>query len=78
MVEKMTKIDLLNYLQKMAKEYRTDCVNSVNRNNHMNGFNGEFALDQNSIDTILTDFINKIGVHQGVDYAMYTEDLKKE
>ena len=62
----------------MAKEYRTDCVNSVNRNKHMNEFNGEFALDQNSIDAILTDFINKIGVYQGVDYAMYTKDLKKE
>jgi hypothetical protein len=74
----MTKIDLLQYLTKMAKEYRKDCVNSVNRNKHMNELCGNFTLDQNSIDAILTDFVNKIGMHQGVDYAMYTEDLRKE
>lgn len=71
----MTKIQLLEYLTRMAKEYRKDCQNSVNRNKHMNDLNGNFELNQNSIDALLTDFINMIGVNQGVDYALYSKDL---
>jgi hypothetical protein len=72
----MTKIQLLEYLEKMAREYRKDCVNSINRNQHMNELGGKFDLKQNTIDAILVDFINKIGIHQGVDYAMYAKDLE--
>ena len=74
----MTKAELLKYLEKRAKDYRKNCVDSINRNSHMNETSGKFNLDQNSIDAILTDFINYIGIHQGIDYAMYTEDLRKE
>lgn len=72
----MTTIQLLEYMAKMAKEYRKDCVNSINRNQHMNELGGKFDLEQNAIDAILVDFINKIGIHQGVDYAMYSKDLE--
>lgn len=74
----MTKAELLKFIEKRAKEYRKDCIDSINRNKHMNELRGEFSLDQNSIDAILTDFVNYIGIHQGIDYAMYTEDLRKE
>jgi hypothetical protein len=71
----MTKIELLEYLTRMAKEYRSGCAASVIRNRHMNETNGECNADQNTIDAILVDFINRIGVDQHVDYGLYTRDL---
>jgi hypothetical protein len=41
----------------------------------MNETNGECNADQNTIDAILVDFINRIGVDQHVDYGLYTRDL---
>ena len=32
----MTKAELLAYLEKRAKDYRKNCVDSINRNSHMN------------------------------------------
>lgn len=71
----MTKIQLLEYLTRLAKEYRRDANDSINRNQHMNNLKGKAQLDQDSIDALLTDFINIIGVDQGVDYGIYTRDL---
>lgn len=74
----MTKIDLLTMLTDSAVRYRKDCAASLVRNKHMNNCNREYGqhfLTQDLIDAILVDFINKIGVEQGVDYALYTRDL---
>jgi hypothetical protein len=32
---------------------------------------------QRHIDAVLVDFINYIGVKNGVDYALYTSDFEK-
>jgi hypothetical protein len=33
------------------------------------------TIDQKTVDAILVDFINYIGVDQHVDYGLYTRDL---
>lgn len=70
----MNKIDLLNMLTAYVKEYAPDANNSIKRNNHMNNNTGNVIL-QNDIDALLVDFVNFVGMKQGVDYALYTSDL---
>jgi hypothetical protein len=72
----MTKLQLLEYLERIAKEYRTGCRDSLIRNSHMNDLKGECEVDQKVVDAILVDFVNMIGVDQGVDYGLYTRDIK--
>lgn len=62
-------------LKKNAVEYRESANASVQRNNHMNNSTGA-EVPQEDIDALLVDFINYVGVKQGVDYALYTSDLK--
>lgn len=76
MIGTMTKIELLEYLERIAKEYRLGCAASVARNQHMNETKGECDVDQKTVDAILVDFINYIGVDQNVDYGLYSKDLK--
>lgn len=83
----MTKIDLLTMLTDSAVRYRKNWQDSLSRNFHMNKLielcgqncNLKEKVIQNVpkevLDAILVDFINKIGVEQGVDYALYTKDL---
>lgn len=75
----MSKLELLDMLTNIAKEYRSDSLESVNRNKHMNECEGMLKISPNNrevVDAILVDFINYIGVRQGVDYALYVKDLK--
>jgi hypothetical protein len=74
----MTKRELLEYLERTAKEYRLGCRESLIRNSHMNDLGGECDVDQKLVDAILVDFINKVGVDQWVDYGLYTKDLRGE
>ena len=70
----MNKIQLLEYLTKQAKRYRAD-RDSICRNSDMLLISG--PLEQDVIDSVLTDFINAVGMHQGIDYALYASDLSK-
>ncbi len=74
----MTKIDLLTMLKNHADEYRSGCSESILSNSHMNDVSKEQAegVDQEVVDAVLVDFINLIGRKMGVDYALYTSDLK--
>lgn len=74
----MTKLQLLEYLERVAKEYRLGCKDSLVRNSHMNDLEGECEVDQKLVDAILVDFINKVGVDQWVDYGLYTKDFIEE
>lgn len=74
----MTKRELLEYLERTAKEYRLGCRESLIRNSHMNDLGGECDVDQKVVDAILVDFINKVGVDQWVDYGLYTKDLREK
>jgi hypothetical protein len=70
----MTAIELLEYLKKSATTYRLAASASIARNKHMNEFRGD--IEQEAIDAILVDFINAVGINHGIDYALYTADLK--
>ena len=70
----MNKIELLEMITKNAKDYRGTAIESVARNNHMNEATGN-SVDQKDIDAILVDFINYVGVKQGIDFALYATDL---
>ena len=75
---KMKKIELLEMLYNIAKEYRTDCAKSIIRNRHMKDLPINSCLEQKTIDAILVDFINYVGIFQGVDYGLYTKYLREE
>ena len=72
----MNKIQLLDMLTRDAIVYRKNVPESLRRNCHMNEYNDE-PIPQNVTDAILVDFINFIGMRQGVDYALYTKDLEE-
>ena len=71
MGEIKTKLDLLQYLEAAAKKYRKNAVKSVNRNCHMNDCEGKVNIPQSIVDALLVDFINFVGVEQGVDFGLY-------
>lgn len=73
----MSKIQLLEMLTRNAREYRKDVEKSLTDNDHMHEHRGP-APSQEAIDALLVGFINYVGVMQGVDYALYAEDLRKE
>jgi len=72
----MNKIEILTFISDHIKVYRKDAKASMFRNKHMNDLTGEEDISQDVIDAILIDFVNFIGVNQGVDYGIYTSDLK--
>ncbi|PPL04956.1 hypothetical protein [Parapedobacter indicus] len=71
----MTKAQLLEYLTERAASYRKGCEASIKPNAHMNDVVPADAIEQRVIDAILVDFVNHIGMHQGIDYALYTKDF---
>ncbi len=81
MSEIKTRLDLLEYITKCAKDYRLECKDSITRNSHMNELNEyEFSgetkeIDQKYIDAILVDFVNYIGANQCLDWGLYTKYL---
>lgn len=74
----MTKLELLQWLEKQAKHYRHIARDSVCRNKHMNKTNGSSTMSQDEIDALLVDFINYCGVQQGLDYGLYTRHFYSE
>lgn len=70
----MTKIELLEMLKNCAIKYRQD-TNSVSRNKHLTNLSEEPS--QEIKDAVLIDFINYIGMYQGIDYALSTSDINK-
>ena len=75
-----TKGDLLNYLTDRVIEYAPECKSSICRNTHMNEVSDVYndTPSQAYIDAILVDFINYVGVQQGLDWGLYTEQLYKK
>lgn len=67
---------MLKLTRGYADGYRVKAQQSLKRNNHMNEIEEDEVVQQRHIDAVLVDFINYIGVKHGIDYALYTEDLK--
>ena len=69
-------------LTENAAEYSEECLDSIQRNDHMNNIDIEYMKNfigvdlKILIDAILVDFVNCIGAFQGLDWALYTRDLK--
>ena len=72
----MNKIELLEMLTKNAADYSPNASESIERNGHMNNIKG-VTINPDQIDALLVDFINFVGMKQGVDLALYTSDLVK-
>jgi hypothetical protein len=72
----MKAIEMLELTKGHAVEYRKEAQQSLERNNHMNEIESGELVQQRHIDAVLVDFINYIGSKQGIDYALYTGDLK--
>jgi hypothetical protein len=74
----MNKSELLAFLEKEVNLYlKRGVLESICRNIHMNEYDCE-KIKQTTIEAILVDFINYVAQGQGIDYAMYTKDLKKD
>ena len=71
----MNNIEYLERLTISVKQYRLNCEESINRNQHMNELNGNCTINQDVIDAILVDLINHIAGEMCIDYGMYTKDL---
>jgi hypothetical protein len=74
----MTKKELLTYLTDRAIEYAPDATKSVFDNKHMNNLSDFDKIDQRVTEALLVDFINFIGLHQGLDWGLYTHYLHDE
>ena len=72
----MKAIEMLELTKGYADKYRKEAQQSLERNNHMNEIESGEMVQQRHIDAVLVDFINYIGVKHGIDYALYTKDLK--
>lgn len=70
-------LDVINKTVEYANEYHVDAQSSLERNNHMNEIQDGEKVAQRFVDATLVDFINFIGMKHGIDYGMYSKDLKK-
>ena len=81
--QSMTRGQLLRFLTEEAKRHSQGALSSLTRNNHMNSlsakdilrFKREGRLTKKFIEALLVDFINAIGVSQGIDYGLHTKHL---
>jgi len=71
--------EFLEIITDDAKSYiANDACASIRRNNHMNDVKDSMIIDQRVVDAAIVDFINYMGVIRGVDYALYTKDLRSD
>ena len=70
----MSAVELLNLITGYAKGYQPDAIESIWRNQHMHDCRTQPT--QETVDAVLTDFINFVAMKHGVDYALYSKDLK--
>lgn len=73
----MKATEIIEQIKKHADKYSEDAKASLVRNNHMNDIENNEEIEQRVIDAVLVDFINFIGIRYGIDYALYTSDLRK-
>lgn len=71
----MNNGDLMNLLVKRAKEYAPQAQESIKRNEHMHALAEDETPTKDQSDAVIADFVNFIGMKQGMDLGLYTEDL---
>ena len=77
----MTKGEFMSIIVEGAKRYvKADAMASIKRSKHMNDYDAERGgVDNNNalIEAAIVDLINFMGMEQGLDFALYTKDLKE-
>ena len=68
----MTRGELLDFLTNRAKEFLED-EDGIVRNSHLTGI--KTPIPKSEIKGVLVAYINHVGIHQGIDYALSVEDL---
>jgi hypothetical protein len=72
----MTNGDFMKIVTNDLKAYvKQGPSESVRRNHHMNEWEGDIPSDLS--DALLVDFVNYIASRRGMDYGLYTRDLKE-
>ena len=73
----MTKRELMDMLENIAADYIIDAKQSLERNFGMNdmSFMECKNLSQAQIDGVIVDFINAVGLYQGLDEGLYVNYL---
>jgi len=72
----MTKSELINMLIEYGQKYTSEAIESVKRNRHMNDLGNDDLISQDIVNALIVDFINFIGIKNGIDVGMYVKDLK--
>lgn len=73
----MSTSDLLDMLVNSAIDYRVERFASMARNTHMHDATLEAiaATKPDILDAVMVDFLNYVARRQGVDLALYAEDI---
>lgn len=74
----MTSLDIINIIKTFADNYRVDASKSIIRNCHMHNYKTIGEIEQDLIDAVLVDFINYMAFKHGIDYGLYSSDLKSK
>ncbi len=83
----MTRGELLKMLTRCAADYYRDAAKSIKRNKHMNELDKKDwdkikkempVLAQKIIEATIVDFVNFVGIWQGIDYGLKTKHLPEE
>lgn len=71
----MTKGDFLDLLVARAKAARKTLSDKAKKDRHLTGYTGVRKPSQETVDAILTAFINETASELGVDYAVKASDI---
>lgn len=74
----ISRLQFIEHITEAIEKYRLDSNSSIHRHSHMNDIEPEDYVEQRIVDAILVDFVNFIAGKMGVDYGIYTRDLKKD
>ena len=69
-----TKKELMDYIEWEAKNYLLHVNKTFSRNKHLHKYKGKINIKYT--EAILVDFINCIGISQGLDWATNIEYIK--
>lgn len=74
----MTNGEFMDLLVKDLKAYhKAGPMESVKRNVHMSDYYGQ-PVAAETVDALLVDFVNFVGMRRGMDLGLYTRDLKDD
>lgn len=72
----MTKRELMDMLENIATEVRTNLSKNMLINSDATG--AKALLSQDIVDAVLVQFFNEVGLYQGLDEGFSLKYLRKE